>query len=229
MGLRRVHVATRSEQADYHGRRTRGNVGLRKVRAERIRFAALPLRGMPTKMMIRMTKRIHTLAHEVQARLLAGPWPPKQRVLVDAWAALIVWRAEGEHVFRLRAGVHAPPIPPDLRLVSAPLRKAAVCYILPLRGQWMILARVPAQYPLPVRSPERTLAFRQPLLCYATVTESGSLASGHINLWDQPSPRDVKIIPGTTRGEIGARKMETEEISEESIRLAQVLPWFFGP
>ena len=170
-----------------------------------------------------MTEQLYRLSRVVQRQLLDGPWPPSKRVLVDAWASFFRWHECGEHVFRVRD--RSPAIAHDLPLSSAPVRREAQCYML--EGEWIVLSRIPALHPIPVHG-ERVLSFRQPLLTYCTETESSGMASGYFNLIDQPTPRELQLMPGTSIAELWSRNLDHEEISTEALRIVRTLPFFFG-
>lgn len=172
-----------------------------------------------------MTKLLHRLSRAAQGNLLSGPWPPEVRALVDTWVALYRWHEAGEHIYRLREGERTPAIAPDLPLATAALRRLGQCYVLE-REDWIIIARQAAGEPVPVKG-ERVLSFRQPILVYCTGIGDG-LASGYFSLTDQPTPRELKLLPGIATAELWTRKMEAEEIGIEGVRLARTLPLFYG-
>lgn len=174
-----------------------------------------------------MTKTIHRLFDTLRERLSRGVWPPDQRVLVDAYVSLCVWREAGAHVFRVRNGVRAPALDADLALASAPVGREGQLYVLG-RRDWVVLARARAMQGYHV-SPGRSLGFRDPLLCYCMRDADERLMSGYINLREQPTPRHLRLLAGTATGELWSRVLEREEVAEEGVRLARVLPWFFGP
>jgi hypothetical protein len=172
-----------------------------------------------------MTKQLERLYDTLREQLSRGVWPPDQRVLIDAYAALHVWRGSGAHVFRLRPGVRSPAIAPDLRLADALIEREAQLYVLG-REEWIVVARVAALRGLDV-APGRVLAFRQALLVYCTMDADERLLAGHVSMEDQPTPRQMRLLPGTTTAEMWSRPLDAEEIAIEGVRLARVLPWFF--
>lgn len=171
-----------------------------------------------------MTKHIHKLAQQLQPMMAAGDPAP---VVRDAWASLVRWHQAGERVHRLtphdveaaRSG-----LPLDLPLASAPIRAAGLLYVIE-RRLWLVVARHAAREPYPVRAGV-SRAYAEPMLTYATEV-NGGLASGAINLRDSPTPAQLRIYPGTSLGEHGARAMDRDEISTEIVRLAQCLPHFY--
>lgn len=175
-----------------------------------------------------MTKRLHTLATRLQQRLLGAAWPPipADRVLVDAWASLVAWHQGGELVYRVRSDVRTPAIPPDLALAIAPVVRHGVCYVLD-RSEWIIVARHDADAMIPIRAPERVIGYPAPVLTYCTELAGGQLSSGYVNLRDQPTPRHLRIYPGASQTELGPRPLGAEELGEEMIRLARVLPLYY--
>jgi hypothetical protein len=175
-----------------------------------------------------MTKHLHTIATRLQQRLLGAGWPPSSadRVLVDAWAALLGWHHGGETIYRVRSDVRTPPVPPGLPLATAPVVRAGVCYVLD-RSDWIIVARHEAHAVLPIRAHERSISYPAPVLVYATELSAGHLASGYVNLVDQPTPRHLRIYPGQAKTELGPRPIGAEELGEEMLRLARVLPLYY--
>lgn len=176
-----------------------------------------------------MTKHIYRLATRLQQTLLGAPWPPPPeiRVMVDAWASLQAWHAAGEHVYRIRRDVRMPPIAPDLDLAAAPTVRPAVCYVLDT-DQWLIVARHRAHEPIPIRAPERIIGYPAPVLTYCTEVEHGRLASGYVNLTDIPVVSRLRLGAGTSIGLAGATALDGHDISEEMLRLARCLPYYYA-
>lgn len=175
-----------------------------------------------------MTKQLHRLAATVQRKLLDGPWPPQHRILIEAWTALVLWHESGEHVFRVRDGARSPALDPALDLVNAPVARLGQCYVMG-RDRWIVVGRVAAQAPIRVQAPERVLAFSRSTLVYCCEAPDGGLAAGEMDLQLAATPRGLRLVPGTSVGELGVRPLNTDDISPEGILLAQVLPYFFTP
>ena len=178
-----------------------------------------------------MTKHLHRLATGLQRSLLEAPWPLPDSVTVvrDAWASLYRWHESGEHVYRIRSDVQIPPIPADLVLATAPTARPAVCYVLD-RDRWIVIARHGAEEPIRIRAPERVVAFRRPTLTYCAETETGGLASGLINLIDQPTPAHLHLYAGNvTRSDGTVHQLAASQISTEGLLLVRALPWYYSP
>lgn len=173
---------------------------------------------------------LHAHAERLQSALLriaktepADQWAARApRVMLDAWASLIRWHECGERIWRISAAVADEVgdmvLPPDLALATARVRAEAVCYQLPDRTEWIVLARhAPAPREVVVRGEVRW-AFRQPLLTYCTEI-GGALCAGYYSLADYPAAGQLPLsMPaGTSLGLRRARPLgETETLEEES-------------
>lgn len=177
-----------------------------------------------------MTRHLHHLATRLQDSLLRAGWPtpPHLAVMRDAWASLYRWHVSGEHVYRIRSDVRTPAIAAYLDLATAPVARAGVCYVLD-RDQWVVIARHDAMEPIVLRAPDRVRAYDAPMLTYATELDGGSLASGTVNLRTAPTPAHLRIPAGTSLGESGVRQLGGADISEEMLRIARILPWYYAP
>jgi hypothetical protein len=175
-----------------------------------------------------MTKDLHLLATRLQRQMLEAAWPPgpATRVYVDAYLTLVRWHWAGEHVYRVRDG-RSPAIDPGLALATAPVVREAVVYVLD-REDWVAIARHPARHPITV-GPGKMLGYPAPVLTYCTEVAGGTLAAGYVNLTDQPTPRHLHMLTGTSLTELGPRPLGNEEIGEEMLRLARVLPYYYAP
>lgn len=177
-----------------------------------------------------MTKDLHDLAHRLQDLLRAAPsMDQAPRGAVDGWAALYGWHRAGERWWRI-SEEHAErlldePLPADLQLAMAPTRGEGMAYQLPDRQDWIVLARWQPQEIIPVWG-ERTVAYRQPVLVYATAAADGTLLSGYVSLIDQPTPPDVHLRPGVSllRG-----PLTDAEITEEDYRLSLAIAQHYRP
>jgi len=189
-----------------------------------------------------MTKHIYRLASGLQDQLLgaamlhpAGEWARLvPRVQLDAWASVWRWHIDGEIITRvteeMAAAFAAHPLPGDLPLATAPLQSASLGVQLPDRSEWIVIARhAPAPATIPVHG-QHHWAYAQPVLTYCASSALGSqtgLASGFVNLIDQPTPRDITLFAGRVTS------METEEsrpitdISVDAQRLAIALHALF--
>ncbi len=159
-----------------------------------------------------MTKHLYSLSARLQEQLLGAAmlYPQDEwarhapRVQIDAWATLWRWHVTGEQIVRLtdeaEGAILARPLPVDLLLSTAPLRHESLALQLPDRSEWIVIARhAPAPAVIPVYGPH-TWAYAQPLLTYVASSPRGTpegIASGYVNLIDQPTPRDLRLIPGT--------------------------------
>ncbi len=156
-----------------------------------------------------MTKRLHRLAREIQEQLhgcalLHDPdtWAlHAPRVQLDAWATLLAWHTAGEPVTRLtdetEDAILSRPLPPDLALATAPLRRESLGIQCSERGVWVVIARHPAGVSIGVQDTV-SYGFRQPLLTYIANHPGGTgYAAGYVNLIDQPTPSRLTISPGT--------------------------------
>lgn len=175
-----------------------------------------------------MTKHIHQIARGLQETLLGAAWPPDEstRAAREAWASLYRWHQAGEHVYRVRTDVRTPAIAPDLPLATAPTVRPAVCYVLDT-DQWIIIARHGPGEPVVIREPERVYAERAATLTWATEYERG-LASGRINLREQPTPADLRVGAGTVATARGHRDLDARDIAPDMLRLVRVLPLFYA-
>lgn len=189
-----------------------------------------------------MTRDLYTHATRMQAQLLraasslpAESWAREvPRVWLDAWASLVRWHECGERVWRISAAAADETgdmlLPPDLSLATARVRAEAVCYQLPDRETWIVLARhAPAPREVLVRGEVRW-AFRQPVLTYCTEID-GALAAGYYSLADYPTAGalPVSIRPGTVHGLTGVRPLGDAETTEEEARLSLALLHHYLP
>lgn len=146
-------------------------------------------------------KLIYRVSHWLQRELIAigHPLDRAPRIQLDAWASLLTWHQSGEQVWRIREEqaerLLDEPLPAELDLATAPTRGHAVCYTLPDRREWIVLARIPANHTITVHG-DLGWAYRQPVLTYCT-TIGARLASGYLQLLDQPHPPDLALRPGT--------------------------------
>lgn len=162
-----------------------------------------------------MTKHLYRIATGLQETLLGAArlHPPDEwpllvpRVQIDAWATLWRWNAAGEPVHRMTEAEEADildhPLPASLPLLTAPARAGALAVQLPVRSDWIVIARhAPAPITIPVVG-DVCYGFAQPLLTYCTPgSGSGpnSLGSGFVNLLDQPTMADLRLGAGTVTG-----------------------------
>lgn len=186
-----------------------------------------------------MKQDLYTLAQRTQDALRraadAAPdtWPQLvPRVQLDAWATLWRWHAGGERVWRISAAMAEETedmvLPPDLDLATARTRGEAVAYQLPLRSEWIVLARhVPAPAEIPVYGAARW-AYAQPVLTYCTVLADGTLSAGYYSLTDQPTPARLSLRPGITLGR-SIRALTEASIAEEEYRVALALIHHYLP
>ena len=171
------------------------------------------------------TKELRRIALEVRGELALGEWPPPM-----GWqamhAALTLWRAEGEFIFRLR-DEYPPALPADLPLLTAPVRREACCYVS-RRKWWMIVARVPTGRIFRIESgTERSYQFSGPALAWATeFAEEDRWSGGVIDLQATRTPRELRLRGGEDLVE--GRVLERAELADEGVRLAQCLPWFYA-
>ena len=143
------------------------------------------------------TKHAYRLAIDIADRIREHPdHATTPRILIDAWATLYQWHRTGEQAWRITPEqaqrLLDEPLPADIPLATATTRAPAMLYQLPERRQWILLARHQAHQPTP--SPAEgpaAWAFAQPLLTYCTTLEDGTLAAGHFNLLDQPTPATI--------------------------------------
>lgn len=183
-----------------------------------------------------MTRELYALSTRLQEQLLraASSLPPETwardvpRALLDGWASLVRWHECGERVWRISAAAADETgdmvLPADLPLATARVRAEAVCYQLPDRSQWIVLARhAPAPRTVVVKG-EVAWAYRQPVLTYCTMVDD-RLASGYYSLEDYPTAGDLPptIQAGTVLGLGGARPLGEVEAAEEDSRVALAL------
>lgn len=183
-----------------------------------------------------MTRDLHTQARRLQDQLLraASSLPPETwarhvpRVLLDSWASLLRWHECGERVWRISAAAADETgdmlLPSDLSLATARVRAEAVCYQLPDRESWIVLARhAPAPCEVVVRGDVRW-AYAQPVLTYCTELD-GALSAGVYNLLDCPTADSLplSIAPGTSLGLKGMRPLGEAEVTEEDSRISLAL------
>mgnify|MGYP001544924960 FL=1 len=142
-----------------------------------------------------MTRDLYALSARLQEQILqassslpAATWARAvPRVLLDSWASLVRWHESGERVRRIGAAAAAKMgdmvLPGDLPLATAPVHAEAVCYQLPDRTEWIVLARhAPAPREVVVHGDVRW-SYAQPVLTYCTDVE-GRLAAGYYSLAD---------------------------------------------
>ena len=189
-----------------------------------------------------MTRDLYALSTRLQEQLLraASSLPAETwardvpRVLLDGWASLVRWHDCGEKLWRISAAAADETgdmvLPHDLALATARVRAEAVCYQLPDRSQWIILARhAPAPCTVVVRG-EIAWAYRQPVLTYCTEIE-GRLATGYYSLADYPTAGSLPamIAVGSVVGPQGVRPMGAIEAAEEESRVALAMIHHFLP
>lgn len=186
-----------------------------------------------------MKQDLHTLAAKCQTILRAkaidhpGDWAAHvDRIYVDAWASLYRWHAGGERVWRISAAMAEETedmvLPPALQLASARVRGEAVAYQLPLRSEWIVLARhAPAPCAVDVYGDQRW-AYAQPVLTYCTMLADGSMAAGYYSLADMPTPDLLALRPGHTIGR-SIRALTDASITEEEYRVALALIHHYMP
>ena len=180
-----------------------------------------------------MKKHLYRHATTLQAALrrAAGDSPPPvdfgklcPRVQLDAWATLFRWHQAGEPSVRItdesEDAALSVPLPGDLHLATHPLRHEAVAFQLPERSLWIVLARhAPAPCHVAVWQ-DHGWDYSQPLLTYCANTESG-LAAGYINLTDQPTLAELRLVPGRLiRGDGLAETLTEAEITDDDYRLS---------
>lgn len=177
-----------------------------------------------------MTKHLLRIQAALRAKLLERglplrpPLPPAER---DGYAALWQWDHYDRHVHRLtpeQAMAARRGLPLDTRLDKDECR-GAVAYQLLERGQWIVLARIYARDPITVQD-HHALAYAEPMLVYITDLD-GTWATGCVNLRDCPTPARLQIAPGKFYRELYSQPLEREDLREELIRLAMVLPHFY--
>ena len=99
-----------------------------------------------------MKQDLYALAERLQTALLRvvadhpADWGQHiPRVQLDAWATLSRWHAGGERVWRISAAMAEETedmaLPSALDLATARTRGEAVAYQLPLRSEWIVVAR----------------------------------------------------------------------------------------
>lgn len=186
-----------------------------------------------------MKQNLYALAERLQTALLRAAadhptdWAQRvPRVQLDAWATLSRWHAGRERVWRISAAMADETedivLPPDLDLAVARVRGEAVAYQLPLRSEWIILARhAPAPAEVVVRSSVRW-AYAQPVLTYCTMLADGSMAAGYYSLLDMPTPDMLALRPGHTIGR-AIRALTDASITEEEYRVALALIHHYMP
>lgn len=176
-----------------------------------------------------MTKRLHQIARGLQDTLLGAAWPPDDstRAAREAWASLYRWHVAGEHVYRARTDVRTPPIDPGMPLATAPIARPAVCYVIDT-DQWIVIARHGPGEPVVIKHPDRVYAEIAATITWATEYDRG-VASGGINLRDQPTPADLRVAAGTVAPTRGQRPLGGSDIAPEMLRLVRVLPLFYAP
>jgi hypothetical protein len=186
-----------------------------------------------------MKQDIHTLAAKCQTILRAkaidwpDDWPEHvDRIYVDAWATLYRWHEAGERVWRISQAVADETedmcLPSDLDLATARTRGEAVTYQLPVRSEWIVIARhAPAPCEVRVHGDVRW-AYAQPVLTYCTMLADGSLAAGYYSLADMPTPDLLTLRPGATLGR-SVRALTEASIAEEEYRVALALIHHYLP
>lgn len=184
-----------------------------------------------------MTKHLYRLSTKLQASLRAAAGNPPAadwsaqvaRVELDAWAALHEWHRHGERVVRIteeqELAMLANPLPPSLPMAS-PLTVEALGIQLAEREDWVVVARIPAQQVIPVYR-EQIFAYRQAVIVY--LTEIGkSIASGYLNIEDQPTVADLSLRPGVALTMDGQRELTEAEVMSEDYRLALAIHRLYG-
>lgn len=183
-----------------------------------------------------MTKHLYRLATNLQRSLLAvagDSAPPinwgalAPRVMIDAWATLSRWNASGEAITRItdeqESAILADPLPPNLPLATVPIRHGALACQLPALTDWIVIARhAPAPARVTVRHPHGW-DYAQPVLTYIANCgdKPDSIASGFVNLIDQPTPAALSLIPGRTiRADGSIPRLSEADITEEDYRLS---------
>lgn len=189
-----------------------------------------------------MTSDLHALASRLQDDLLraadtlpADTWARQvPRALIDSWASLLRWHECGERVWRIsRAAADETAdmlLLPELPLATARVRAEAVCYQLPDRETWVVLARhAPAPRRVTVRD-DVCWDYAQPVLTYCTMVD-GALAGGYYSLADYPTAGvlPLSIRPGTSIGLHGARQLGNAEVAEEDARVSLALIHHYMP
>lgn len=187
-----------------------------------------------------MIRDLYALSTRLQDQLLqaasslpADTWANQApRVLLDAWASLVRWHECGERVWRITPAAADETadmlLPADLPLATAPVRAEAVCYQLPDRSQWIIIARhTPAPCEVVVRGGVR-FAYAQPVLTYCTLLADDTLASGFASLVDQPTPVELTLAPGHRYGRT-LRALTEAECAEEDYRMSLALLHHYFP
>ncbi|MEM9752568.1 MAG: hypothetical protein AAF916_04205 [Planctomycetota bacterium] len=144
-----------------------------------------------------------------------------------ALAALLRWNDAGRPVERLRPE-DIRPLPVDLRLADAPLRRPAMGYQMPDdRGSWIVVARVAARDPT-VPPAGDAWAYAEPMLCYAG-RHQREFVSGCINLGDEPTPADIKVPDGHRFYVVGwADELDAEETTTPLMMLEACLSRYYG-
>lgn len=177
------------------------------------------------------SKQIYSTANRIHGKILdIGDVKKLPRVLIDAWASLYAWHQSGERVWRITAEQAGrlldEPLPDAIMLESSPTRGPAVCYELPSRRDWIVLARhAPPPCEIVVFENLRW-AYGEPILTYCTELENGTLSSGYFNLRDYPNPSKIQIRPGY--GLISG-KLTMAEIAEEDYRVSLAIAQHYRP
>lgn len=172
-----------------------------------------------------MTKQLHKLARELQARLLTGGGPSGvERAVLDGWASLYRWHESGERVWRIEEDDEPPALPDDLPLATAPLFAPAVCYHGPDRAEWIVVARHAAEEPIPTGEGLAPFAYPDPVITYAALIGK-TLASGFVNLADQPTPSALYLMAGKS----AERWLDDDDIAPEETRLRRALRYWYRP
>lgn len=188
-----------------------------------------------------MIRDLHTQARRLQDQLLRAAsshgddWPKQTpRVMLDAWASLVRWHECGERVWRISAAAADETgdmlLPADLPLATARVRAEAMCYQLPDRREWIVLARhAPAPREVVVSGPVRW-AFHQPVLTYCTQID-GNLSAGYYSLENYPTPAKLPLtlMPGTSLGLQAVRALGPADVVEEDARIALALLQHYLP
>lgn len=171
-----------------------------------------------------MTKHLHKLAHDLQARLLSGGGPDRHMhpVLRDGWASLYRWHESGERVWRIE-DAKPPELADDLPLATANIYAPGVAYQMPDRAAWIVVARHTVEEPIQV-SPDQSYAFPEAMLTYVTQVDTG-IAAGCINLEEAPTWRDLYLAPGNS----GARALTQDDIAVEETRFLLALRYLYRP
>lgn len=173
-----------------------------------------------------MTKQLHKLATQLQARLLTRGGPTGiERAVLDGWASLYRWHQAGERVWRIEEDDAPPALRDDLPLATAPIYAPGVCYHGPERAEWIVVARHAAAEPVYYgEAAEQAYAYPAPVITYAALIGT-TLASGFLNLSDQPTPAALYLLAGRS----AERWLDDDDIAPEETRLRRALRHWYRP